>query len=75
MDLVSLTVGLPLAPVRLVVAVARILQEEADSQLYDPSRVRRELEEIEEEQADGQLPDDEAEAQKERVVSRLTQRR
>jgi hypothetical protein len=75
MDLVSSTVGLPFAPIKLVLAIARLLQEEAESHLYDPARVRRELEEIEEAQAHDELPDDVAEEHKKHVVSRLTRGR
>lgn len=74
MDLVSLTVGLPLTPLRLVLALARVLEEEADRQLHDPSRVRQEIEEIEAAQADEQVPDEVAEAGKEELVGRLTRR-
>ncbi|HEY3008866.1 MAG TPA: gas vesicle protein GvpG [Micromonosporaceae bacterium] len=73
MDLLSLTVGLPLAPLRGVLAVAQLLQNEAESELYDPSRVRRELEEVEAAQANDQIPDDTAEERRRRSVSRLIQ--
>ena len=74
MDLVSLTVGLPLAPLRGLLGIARVLQEEAERQLYDPSSARRELEELEEQRnsrtIDGDLVDEAQQA----VVDRLLRR-
>jgi hypothetical protein len=72
MDIITTVIGLPFAPVQLVLAVARVLQEQAEKELYSPAAVRRELEEIEQAQASDELPEDEAEAEKERVLSRLT---
>ncbi len=75
MDIISTVVGLPFAPVQLLLAVSRVLQEQAEKELYSPAAVRRELEEIEQAQANQELPEDEAEAEKERVLSRLTEGR
>ena len=75
MDLVTLTVGLPFAPLRGLLAVARVLQEEAERQLYDPSAARRELEELEELQ-DGRTIEGEVVGEAEQaVVDRLLRRR
>ena len=71
MDLVSLTIGLPFAPLRGLLAVARLLQEEAEEQLYSPTQVRRELEEIESARAEQQLPDEDAAEQTQAVLDRL----
>ena len=71
MDLVTMTVGLPFAPLKGLLALARVLEEEGEKELYDPNRVRRELEEIEEQQADMAMSDEEAEARKEQAVTRL----
>ena len=74
MDLVSLTVGLPFAPVRGLLAVARTLQEEAEREMYDPESARRELEEIEAARAEGTVPDDVAGDEEQRVLDRLMRR-
>jgi Gas vesicle protein G len=74
MDLISLTVGLPLAPIRGLLALARLLQDEADQELYSPARVRRELEEIEAAQSSAELSDEAAEAEAEQAVDRLVRR-
>jgi gas vesicle protein GvpG len=71
MDLLTLTVGLPFAPLKGVLAIARVLEEEAERELYDPSRVRRELEQIEADQAEGRIPDDVAEERKQEALDRL----
>lgn len=71
MDLLSLTVGLPFAPLRGVVALARLLEDEAERELHDPARVRRELEEIEAAESDERLAHEEAEERKQEAVNRL----
>jgi len=71
MDLISLTVGLPFAPLRGLVALARVIQEEADEQLYSPASVRHELEEIEAEQQTEHLSDEVAKARQQQAVNRL----
>lgn len=68
MDIVSLTIGLPFAPLRGLLALARVLQQEAEEQLYSPAAIRRELEEIE------ALPDESARARQQQVVDRLLRR-
>jgi hypothetical protein len=71
-DLVTLTVGLPFAPLRGLLAVARVLQEEAERQMYDPSAARRELEELEELQSgrtiEGEVVDDAQQAVLDRLL-------
>jgi hypothetical protein len=73
-DLVTLTVGLPFAPLRGLLAVARVLQEEAERQMYDPSAARRELEELEELQSgrtiEGEVVDDAQQAVLDRLLRR-----
>jgi hypothetical protein len=74
MDLVSLTLGLPLAPLRGLLALARLLQEQAEQELYNPSQVRRELEDIEAAQSEAQLSEEAAEAEEQQVLDRLLRR-
>jgi cytochrome c-type biogenesis protein CcmH/NrfG len=59
MNLLSLVFGLPLAPVRLVVAVARAIQQRAEEDLAHPAVARRELEELEEAYEAGEVSEDE----------------
>jgi hypothetical protein len=71
MNLVSWTIGLPLVPLRGLLALARVLQDEAEQQLYSPAQVRRELEEVAAARAAGELPEGEAERTEEQVIERL----
>lgn len=69
MGLVSFVLTLPLAPVRGVMSLARVLEQRANEELYDPARVRRRLEEIEEAVASGQMNRKEAERAQHRVLA------
>jgi hypothetical protein len=62
------------APVRGLFAIGRLLQEEVDQQLYNPTQVRRQIEEIEAAQAEGKLSDGEAQEQQQEAVNRLLRR-
>ena len=74
MDLFTLTVGLPFAPLKGLLAVARLLQEEADRELYDPAAARRELAEIEAQRNAEAIPADQAQQAQQAVVNRLLRR-
>ena len=74
MDLVTMTVGLPFAPLKGLLALARVLEEEGEKELYSPNRVRRELEEIEQAQSDQALSDEDAEIRKQQAVTRIVGR-
>jgi hypothetical protein len=60
MGLLSWTVGLPLAPVRGLISVGRLIQRQVDTEMRDPAAVRRRLEEIDEAQRHGRIDPDEA---------------
>jgi hypothetical protein len=62
---------LPLAPVRGVVWVAELLHDEAERRLYDPAAVRRQLAQVEEAQASGELSDDEAAELENELLGRM----
>jgi hypothetical protein len=74
MDLVSWTLSLPLAPVRGVLALARLLQDEAERELYNPSLVRRQLEDIEAAKSEAELSDEAAETEEQQVIDRMLRR-
>jgi chorismate mutase len=63
--------GLPLLPLRGVVAVAEQVRQQAEEEYYDPGRIRAQLEEVERQRAEGSLSDEEAEALEEELVERL----
>jgi hypothetical protein len=73
MGLVGFIVGLPLAPVRGVIALGRLIQERVDTELHDPASLRRTLEEAEEARDAGEITaEEEAETQR-RVLDRAVQ--
>jgi hypothetical protein len=72
MGVVGAIFGLPLAPLRGVVAVAELIRRQVDAELYHPASVRRELEAADEARAAGEIsPEEEAERQQQ-VLNRLT---
>ena len=66
---------LPLAPVRGTIWVAEQIQEEAERQFYDPARIRRELEQVDELRQAGELSDEDAEQLEDALVERLMESR
>jgi hypothetical protein len=73
--LIGFILGLPLAPVRGVVALGRVIQERVEHELRDPSSIRHDLEAAEEAKAAGKITaEDEAEVQQE-AMERVTERK
>jgi hypothetical protein len=64
---------LPFLPLRGTLRLAKTIQEEADRELADPARVRRELEDVEQAQASGQISDTEAAELEDKAVDTYTQ--
>jgi hypothetical protein len=62
---------LPLAPVRGMAWVLEQVVDEADRQLYDEQRLRRELLELELEFEDGNVSDDERSRREQELLDRL----
>jgi Gas vesicle protein G len=56
MPLISGTLGLPLLPVRGVLAIARTIQQQAERELTSPANLRRRLEAVEREYGDDADP-------------------
>ena len=71
MGLISGIVGLPLAPLRGVVAVAEQVRQQAEKDFYDPQRIRDELAEVDRLRESGQISEDEATAWEDQLVDRL----
>jgi len=59
MDLLTLPLRLPFLPLTGVVRLADIIGDEAERQLYDPARIRRELEEAQQRHDAGEITDEE----------------
>jgi polyhydroxyalkanoate synthesis regulator phasin len=70
-DLISLTLGLPLAPFRGLVALMELLRDEAERQLYDPSELRKQAEEIDSLVESGQISPAEGEQLQEQMLERV----
>ena len=62
---------LPLAPVRLTVALGEQILRQAESEYYDPTRIRLQLEEIDTLRQSGALEDDDADALEDELLARL----
>lgn len=71
MGLLSLPLRLPFLPVQGVIRLAELIGEEAERQLNDPARIRRELEEAERQRAAGEITDEELALIQQEVTSRL----
>lgn len=63
--------GLPLAPVRGITALARVLKEQAEHELYDPATAMRRLEELQEAAAAGELSEAELAEAEQQIIDRL----
>lgn len=59
MNPLTLLFRLPLMPVQGVIRLAQLIEEQAERELHDPARVRRELEEAESKRAAGEISDEE----------------
>ena len=71
MGLISGILGLPVAPLRGVVAAAEQVYRQAEEEFYDPVRIRQQLEEVERLKEEGVLSDDEAVMWEDELVERL----
>jgi hypothetical protein len=71
MGLLTGILGLPLAPLRGTVAVAEQVRRQAEAELYDPGRIRAELEQVDRMRADGELTDEEADRWEDVLIERL----
>lgn len=70
MGLVSAILTLPLAPVRGVIWLGELIQDQVEQQLQSPAAVRRDLEEIDEAAAAGHLSDEERKQAQQAVLDR-----
>ncbi|MEU6203544.1 gas vesicle protein GvpG [Micromonospora musae] len=72
MDILLSLLTLPYAPVRGLTAVLRVVAREAESQLYSPVNIRRELEELDAAAAAGEISPQERDRRQQQVLERLT---
>ena len=72
MGLFSAIVLAPLAPVRGVIALAEVIQRQAEQELHNPATTRRQLEELEEAREQGEISaEEDEEAQEEILETRM----
>ena len=71
MGLFSAIFGLPLAPVRGVVWLAEQVRDQAESQLYDPARIRAQLEQVDQARRSGELSEQECAELEDELLQRL----
>jgi RPA family protein len=72
MKLLTLPFRLPWLPVRAVIRLSELIEEEAERTYNDPATIRHELERIEEARAAHEISDEEAAQLQNEVVARLT---
>ncbi|QUH00232.1 gas vesicle protein GvpG [Saccharopolyspora erythraea] len=71
MGLLSGILTLPLAPVRGVVWVAEQMKNQAEREYYDPRVIQRQLAEVDEAHANGELTDQQRDELQEGLLARL----
>jgi cytochrome c-type biogenesis protein CcmH/NrfG len=71
MGVLSELVKLPFAPIRGVIAIGKVIQDQAESELRSPTAIRRDLEEIERQRAEGLISEEEAAEAEQRVLTRV----
>jgi hypothetical protein len=71
MGLITGLLGLPLAPLKGVIAAAEQIRQQAEAQFYDPASIRAQMEEVERQRQAGILSEDEAVAWEDELIERL----
>ena len=71
MGLITGLLGLPLAPVWGVAAVAEQISKQAEEHCYDPATIRAQLEEVERQREAGVISEEEAVAWEDELIERL----
>jgi len=74
MGLLTSILTFPYAPVRLVTSVAKVLHQQAETELYSSTNVRRQLEGLDEAAATGEISESERLEGQQAILSRLTAR-
>lgn len=73
MGLITAVLTFPVAPVKGVIAVARVIQERVNQELYDPASARKELEAAEQAREAGEITEAEESQVQQAVVDRMTE--
>lgn len=71
MDVLTLPFRLPFLPLTGVLRLAQIIADEAERELHDPARIRRELEDAQRRRDAGEITDEELARFAEQATARL----
>ncbi|MEU0485085.1 gas vesicle protein GvpG [Streptosporangium sp. NPDC006013] len=71
MEPLGLIFSLPLAPLRGLIRLAELLEEQAEMELRSPAAVRRRLEELAEARASGEISEEEESMAAERILREM----
>ncbi len=71
MGLLTMPFQLPLRPLQGVIKLAEVIKEQAEREMYDPARIRRELEEAQSRRDRGEISDDELAQTEDRLTATL----
>ena len=71
MGLITGILGLPVAPLRGVVAAAEQVRRQAEEEFYDPVAIRHQLEEVQRLREEGPLTEEEAIMWEDELIERL----
>ncbi|MGI5149001.1 gas vesicle protein GvpG [Plantactinospora sp. CA-294935] len=72
--MLGILLSLPLGPVRGLTGLARLLRDQAERELHDPVKVQRELTELAEAAAAGEISEPELAQAEQRILDRLIAR-
>lgn len=72
MGLLSFIFTLPLQPVKGVISLAELIQRQVEQEMHDPAAVRRDLEELEEARAAGEITEEEEHQAQQALIDRMT---
>ncbi|HEX6351418.1 gas vesicle protein GvpG [Actinophytocola sp.] len=72
MGLLSTILTFPLAPVRAVMALGRVIQQRVDEEMRNPALARRDLEALEEAHRAGEITDEEQADHQQQILDRMT---
>lgn len=71
MGLLTLPLRLPMLPLRGFIRLGELIGEQAERELHDPARVRRELEEAQWQQARGAISEEDVSRIQQKAISSL----
>ena len=71
MGLLTMPFRLPLLPLQGVIKLGDVIKEQAEREMYDPARIRRELEEAQSRRDRGEISDEELAQTEDRLTGTL----